>query len=224
MLKNEQTKKQLLDTIPSLITAALIIIFGIVFEQKIIKILPTIFTIIILQLSSQGKRIAFIFGATNCLIYCFGYLEENLLASVGSSIFSFIIQMISFFQWKRNAYKNSTVFKRMTWKSIVLTIISFFVLWIAFYFLYIQLESSYIFLDNTIFVLNLIIPILVCFAFIEAQVINILCCFLTCILWCIIIPSNLSNITYLIMAAYSLFRVIQTLITWIKLYKEQNVK
>ena len=71
---NIKSKKIIFEYLPMSVTAIGVIVCGIVFKQAFIKVLPLIFSLVIMLFNSRANRIGFLLGAINSCIYVIGYL------------------------------------------------------------------------------------------------------------------------------------------------------
>ena len=224
MSKQNNVKKFWIDYFPLLITAIALIVLGIIFKQKFIKLLPTLTSLVVLLLSAHANRFTFLLGGFNALVYSIGYIMEKLYPSAVSAIaISFPLQMASFILWSKNQTKDKTVrVNRMNKKTAVITTLSSMIAWTISYFIYKQLGSSSLILDNTTFVLGIITTVLSMLRYIEFVYISAISLTIDTLKWGIIATGNPANVTYLIFSIYALYRQFQGIRTWQALYKTQT--
>ena len=111
-----KTRKWLINYIPTLLAAALILYFAVAREQSALKTLPTLVTLCVQLLLVSANRYAFLLGGLNALIYGAAYFSEGLYFSMVSAVLiSAPIQLFSFIRWGKNRRKdNSTALKRLS--------------------------------------------------------------------------------------------------------------
>lgn len=216
------TKRELfLDYIPTALAAALIIVFAILREQTFLKTLPTLITLVVMIMSVRANRFAFLVGACNCVLYTLAYMSEEIYFSAINAFFvSMPIQIFSFFVWSRHkdGQTRSTLI-RMKWWQLFLSITAIFPAWAVCYFgLGAFFEGNMVFLDSLIFILGILISVLIAFRFIEGQYFNLFSCVLNLVMFIMLCVENPSNINFLIISVYNLFRVVQAAINWTLLY------
>lgn len=91
------------DLLPLYITATLLVGFGIYFEQKFIKLLPTLISLVVYLLSAHLNRYSFLLAAINSCIYAVGFFLEGLYASVASALITTVLtSIVSFVLWSKN--------------------------------------------------------------------------------------------------------------------------
>jgi hypothetical protein len=71
-------------------------------------------------------------------------------------------------------------------------------------------------------VLGIVSTVMVCLCYVEAQYLNIVSCTMGLVLSFMITSQNISNINYLVIGCYNLFRVTQASVVWTKKYKEES--
>ena len=198
---------------------------SIIFKQMFIKVLPLFFSLAIMLVNAHANRIGFLLGAINALIYIIGYMGEKLYGSVVSSLFGAILQTITYFTWKKHAYKHSTVFRKLKAKYFLL--LSGFIIasWIGVYFLLKTFGGQEALIDALIMVFGFVVPFTDMFAVIDGLLFSVINQILSVVLWVKIVTSgNTANLTYLIYAVYGFYMVVRKCFTWIKLYKEQKAE
>ena len=77
-------------------------------------------------------------------------------------------------------------------------------------------------LDIFLFVIGLVITVLSMLRYVEAPYYNIVSSAANLVMWGLICSKNIANLNYLIMGAYSFFRVTQSVITWTKQYQKSK--
>ena len=77
-------------------------------------------------------------------------------------------------------------------------------------------------LDIFLFVIGLVITVLSMLRYVEAPYYNLISAGANLVMWTLICVGNIADLNYLIMAAYSLFRVVQSVITWTKQYQKSR--
>ena len=207
------------------VTAVAITVTGIIWKQDFIRILPLYFSLIIMFLNSRANRYALLLGSLNSVLYTFTYLYLGLYATaVHAFFFSFPMQLLSFVRWKKNSYKKSTEFRKLTSKQRLLLAASFIVTFCAVYFILDSAGSSYKFLDTLSSLISIIVTFLTMFAFIEYTWLWIPSAVLSLILTAMTMTAHPEQITYLIYSVYSLICVVCSYTSVRKLYKEQEAQ
>ena len=226
MFLKKITKKELfIDYIPTLLVGVLIIVFAILRQQAFIKTLPTLVTLVVLIMSVRANRYAFLVGASNCILYTIAYVNEGVIFSAASAfLVSMPIQIFSFFVWsKHKEGKTRSRLLSMKWWQLLLSIVVIFPAWAGCYFgLGAFFDGNMAILDSLCFVLGLLISLLVAFRFIEGQYFNVVSCIIALVMWIFICIENPSNINFLIISGYNLFRTIQGAVNWTLIKRRQK--
>lgn len=219
-------KKIWLEWVPIGICAVAILVCAFVFKQKWYKVLPTLNTLIILLLSARVDRRSFLIGGLNAAFYGIGFFSEGLYFSVINCLLvSMPLQLFSFFNWKKHADGNSTKLRTLGWKGEAVVISSTVVGCQLCYWLLLpffgggQQQAA---LDIFLFVIGLVITVLALLRYVETPYYNLISSTANLIMWALICVENIADLNYLIMAAYSLFRVLQSAITWTKQYRKNQ--
>lgn len=102
-----QLSKRLVFLVPIFATAALITAAGLYFHQDFFRILPLYVSLFVLIFSAKVNRYAFLIGGLNSILYAAVYFAYGLYGmAVYALVFSFPIQMLSFFRWKSTLTSN----------------------------------------------------------------------------------------------------------------------
>ena len=217
-------KKIWLEWVPIGVCAAAILTCAFIFGQKWYKVLPTLNTLIILLLSARVDRRSFLIGGLNAAFYGIGYLTEGLYFSVINCLLvSMPLQLFSFFSWKKHADGNSTKLRSLGWKGEIIVISSLAVGCLLCQWLLLpffgggQQQAAF---DIFLFVIGLVITVLSLLRYVETPYYNLISATANLIMWSLICTKNIADLNYLIMAAYSLFRVVQSVISWTKQYRK----
>lgn len=149
------------------ITAILIIVTGVMFKQRFIRILPLFISLFIVTLQARANRYAYIAGGLNACVYTYVYIRLGLYASAARALlFSAPIQILTFLNWNRHSYKDSTVFRKMNVKTRIFWTAVLIAVWCVVFAILKFMKSNYAFLDNTCSLLG-IVAVLTMLAYIE---------------------------------------------------------
>ncbi len=225
-IKKETRQKILLEYIPMAVTFIGIVACAIIFKQQVIKTLPVCFSLAIMLFNSRANRIGFLLGATNSVIYIIGYFREGLYGTVISTIFGILVQVTSFFLWKKNAYKQATRFRKLGWKGRTLLVGMLLAAWSTTSFVLWKMNGTEVVLDGLLMVIGFLLPLLQMLAIIESLPLSLLNIFINLVMWLriIFIGGAFENTTYLISGLYNLYMTIRMTRRWIVLYKEQRTQ
>ena len=216
-------KKNLTKTVFILITAVLITVTAIVFEANFFKILPLYISLVVMMLQSEANRLGHLMGALNSILYAVVYYSLELYATAISSLFlSFPMALITFFTWKRKAYKKSVVFKKMSTKVRIYAVLCAVLLWSLIYLLLRNMGSEFLLLDNTSMILGIAVSLLTMFAFVEYSYVGILHIIISLALKLQLTASSIANLPFLVYTCYNTVCHVRSLINVRRLYNEQN--
>lgn len=216
-------KKITTEYIPMALAFIGILSCAIIFKQDWYKTLPLCFSLYIVLVNSHANRIGFLLGAMNSFIYIVGYFTEGLYGTVLTTLVGAMIQIASFFCWKKNSYKKATKFRLLNNKERGLLVVGILAIWGICSFVLYNINGTEYVLDGLTTVLGVIVPIMQMLAIIEALPLSIFSCFIHLIIWIrIILSGNIANFTYLVSSIYGLYMQIRMALKWIELYKEQQ--
>lgn len=215
-------KRILTEYIPLMLTGVLIIVFGIIYKQSFIKLLPNLISLFVMLFNSRASRIGFLLGGLNCLLYTVVYAITSLWGNVISSVIGALFAFLSYARWKKRAYGQSTVIKKMKPLHRTFFIIVFIAAWFALSWGLSLGGGTQPFLDAYSGVSGLLIPILTMFAYIEETPFYTLGTFLSLVMWLMIAAAEPNEITFVIFSIYSCYMAVKRAITWVKLYREQQ--
>ena len=219
-------KKIWLEWVPIGICAVAILVCAFLFQQKWYKVLPTLNTLMILLLSARVDRRSFLIGGLNAAFYGIGFFTEGLYFSVINCLLvSMPLQLFSFFNWKKHADGNSAKLRTLGWRGEAVVISSTVVGCQLCYWLllpFFEGGQQQVALDIFQFVIGLVITVLALLRYVETPYYNLISAIANLVMWILICVKNVANLNYVIMAAYSLFRVSQSVVTWTKQYQKSK--
>lgn len=205
------------------ITGILLLISGIYTGQAFIRMLPLFNSLIIALLQSRANRIAPLLGGLNCFIYGAVYLHYTLY---GSALYVLLVagpvQLLTFFRWRKRPYGHSTVLKKMSTKTRLISGTAAAIGYGIFYLLLRHFGSDYMLLDNTLTILGVFISFLTMLAYVEYTWLNVLSAFLNIVLYIKMLGAYPEQITFLIFYLYSFFCAVKALFFVGRLYCLQN--
>ena len=205
------------------LTAVAITVTGIIWKQSFIRILPLYISLTVVLLQSRANKYAPLIGGFNSILYTFTYIYLSLYASAAYALlFSFPVQILTFFRWSKRAYKNSTLFRSMTPKQRIILSLAFMASFCIIFAVLSALVSSYQFVDSLSSLTGIVVSILTLFAFVEYTWLMIPNCILGIILNVVTTIDHPEQITYLIYSVFSLICVTRGFISVRNLYKEQK--
>lgn len=220
-------KKILLDYLPILFAAVLIVYFAIEKEQSFFKTLPTLVTLGVQLMMCRANRFGFLVGGMNALLYGLGYLSEGLyFTSVNCILISAPVQFVSFINWsKKQTGTNHTELRIMPLRIWIISLAVALAGWaitallLAPFFKDARMPGF----DTFLFAWGLVYSILAALRYVESQYLSAFGGLISIIMWSIICAAQPSNLNYLIINCYSEFMVIKTAINWTKQYRQDQI-
>ena len=220
-----KTRTWLINYIPTLMAAALILYFAVLREQSLLKTLPTLITLCVQLLLVSANRYAFLLGGTNALLYGAAYFSEGLyFSTVSAVLISAPIQLFSFIRWGKNRRTDkTTALKRLNGRAWGIVIAAIAVGFVLCYFLLAPFfaGANYPMLDALSFTLGIVVSLLAAFRYVESQYISAVSTCLSIVMWVMIARSAPENFNYVIISVYNCFRVTQAACGWTKTYSKQ---
>lgn len=207
------------------VTGIAILIAGIVCKQEVFLMLPLFVSLFVMAFQSEANRVGALIGSINSLIYTAAYIYMGIYASAASAVlFSFPIQLMTFFRWRKNAYKKTALFKRMSNRNRVLFFAAVGGAWAVTAGVFFHLDYEYALLDSITFLLGFITPVLTMLAYIEYTYLWIISAVVGLFLSVQMVINDYKETTYLIYAVYSLYCIILAYRNVHKFYQEQQAE
>lgn len=205
------------------VTGVAILVAGIVCKQHFLLMVPLFVSLFVMSFQSEANRIGSLIGAINALIYTATYTYMGVYGSAASSLLlSFPLQLITFFNWKKHAYKKTVMFKKLSARQRVIFSVAGLALWGALAFAFVKLEYEYAIFDSLLFLLGFVVPVLTALAFIEYTYLWIIQAVVGLFLNVQMAFNDLSQITYLVYGVYALYCVVLAYKNVHNFYKEQQ--
>lgn len=204
-------------------TAIAIIVSAVIGGVSILKILPLMVSLIIMLMQSSANRYAFLLGSLNSVLYAIVYVSFTLYSSaINALLLSLPIQLITFIRWNKHACKQSTIFRKMSQRVIILTLVGSGLCFVLMNFMLSSFGSPYMVLDNLQFVISTLNYILCFLAFIEYPYLQVLGAVISTVIYVSMIADDPASIPYLIYSLYSLICVTRAVFAVRAAYKEQQ--
>ncbi len=222
-VKQKRSKKDIFIFILMCVTAVLITVSCIIFEQSFLRILPLYISLIIGMLQSRVNRFASMIGSINSLLYAVVYAHYKLYGSAFSALlFSFPIQLLTFIRWNKNKSGQSTVLRKMSRKNLALLMSGMAVALVAMWFLLPLIGSQYVFLDSASTLLGILIYFLTMFAYVEYPFFMIINGAISIFLHIQMLADKPETMPFLIFAVYSFICIVFAFFEARKIYKIQQ--
>lgn len=225
--KNATVRRTLTEYFPAVLVAILIIVFAVRNEQSFLKTLPTLVTLVVQIMMVHANRYGFLVGGCNAALYGVGYLTEGLYFSAASAmLFSFPMQIWSFFHWRKHSDGQRVSFRLMKPWVTVCTVSGMLAAWWACLRFLSPLfeDATYPALDAYCFVSGIVVTVLMTFRFVEAQYLNLIAGTVTVVMWILIVLQRPSNVNFLIISIYNVILTFKAGVSWTRLYCSQPKK
>lgn len=188
-----------------LITLVSVVGTAIAFKLSFFKLLPLCISLVVMFLSAQVSRYAFLLGGINSVLYAISYFSMTLYTSAAYALaVSFPLQIITFINWHKKSTGAKTELRRLTKKQLILSAIILAVAWITLYVVFSLMNSTYMILDNTSSLLGIAVTILSLLRFKEYAPLNIVSAIIGLILHISVFLNTPSQLPYVIFAIYSI--------------------
>lgn len=195
------------------------------FPSPFYLVLPLYISLFVGMLTSKANRYSFLIGGLNSILYTITYLSLGIyMQAFQAFFFSCLLQLATFFTWSKRAYKNSTVFRRMTKGMYIAFGGSFVVIYFAAIFALKLLGSNYIYLDTFTALLGIFVTVLHLFSFREAPIVHAFSSTFSLSLSLAMSLDNPARLPFLISGAYGAICVWRSIFAIWKLYKEQQAQ
>ena len=207
------------------LTGIAILVAGIVTKQKFFLMIPLFVSLFVMSFQSEANRLGALIGAMNSVLYTITYICMGVYASAASSfLFSLPLQLMTFFNWKKNAYKKTVIFKKMSTKMRIIFVATGLLAWAILAAVCHHLKYEYAVFDSVNLLFGVVVPVLTMLAYIEYTYLWIVQAVTGLFLNVHMVSNDVSQLTYLIYGAYALYCVICAFINVQKFYKEQQTQ
>lgn len=204
-------------------TALLITTTGILFHQSFLRMLPLYISLFINLLQTDINRYASLIGAFNAVIYSAVYYYYGLFAMAAYALlFSAPLQLITFFNWRRKSYRNSTHLRRLTFRQRISISLFLIISFAVLYLILSKLNSAYILLDNATTIFGVLVSLLMLMRYEEYSFLMIPQAVLNLALYISMLPQKPEQITFVVYAIYLCVCSFLTFHNAHRLYKLQH--
>lgn len=205
------------------ITAVLIAITGIIFQQSFLRILPLFISLFVMLLAARVNRYTYLLGGVNALLYALVYWHYGLYASFAYAVLvSSPIQILTFIRWNKKPWGNATVLKRLSNRLRFCIGVVFMISWVLIMGVLNLLDSNYQLLDSSLTLVGILVSILSMLCYMEYAYVNLLTGLLSIILYSLMLKESPEQITYLIFNIYCTICLIISVIKIHKIYRIQQ--
>lgn len=192
-------------------------------SSDVYRIIPLYVSLLVMYLQTRASRLSFLLGGCNAAYYAGVYLFLGLYGMAAYSLLiACPIQIFAYIRWKKRAWGNSAILKRLTARERITWIVGFAALWTVLFFALRALGSGYILLDNTISVISTAANIMSLLYLIEFPYVQCVSHVLNITLYVQMIQQEPKQWTYLIYTVYALVCGIVSAIYMHRLYNKQK--
>ena len=191
--------------------------------SDVYRIIPLYVSLLVMYLQTKASRMSFLLGGCNAAYYAAVYLFLGLYGMAAYSLLiASPIQIFTYIRWKKRAYGDAAILKRLSAKQRLLWAAAFGALWTVLFFTLRALGSGYILLDNTISVISTAANIMGLLYLIEFPYVQCVAHILNITLYVQMVQTQPKQWTYLIYSSYALICGIISAVYMHKLYNKQK--
>lgn len=213
------------ETLPMVAAAVLIVFFAVIRQQTFLKTLPTLVTLVVQVMMARANRYGFLVGGCNAVLYGLAYWSEGLFFSaISAALFSFPMQVYSFFQWKNHSKDGVVSFRILKRRDFLLWTAGTLLGWVGCVLFLgpVFAGSDFLLPDSFLFVSGIVVTILSAVRYLESQYLSLISSVVSIGMYVVMVFRDPADMNYLIISVYNLFRVIQTAVRWTKIYLDQK--
>ncbi len=194
-----------------------------IFPSPFYLVLPLYISLFVNLLTSKANRYAFLIGGLNSILYTITYISfGTYMQAFYAFFFSCILQIATFFTWSKRAYKNSTIFRKMTKKMYIGIGASFVLVYFGAITVLTLLGSKFIYLDTFTSLLSILVTVLHLFSFREAPFLQAASSIIGLSLTLALVAEDPSRWPFLISGIYGCICVWRSVFAIWRLYREQQ--
>ncbi len=194
-----------------------------IFPSPFYLVLPLYVSLFVGMLTSKASRYSFLIGGLNSILYTITYISfGTYMQAFYAFFFSCLMQIATFFTWSKRAYKDSTVFRRMTKKMYLGVGVGFALCYAAAIFVLTLLGSKFIYLDTFTSLLSILVTMMHLCSFREAPFVHAASSLIGLSLSAVLVAEDPSRWPFLISGIYGAICVWRSIFAIWKLYKEQQ--
>ena len=193
------------------------------FPSPFYLVLPLYISLFVGMLTAKANRYAFLIGGLNSILYTITYLSLGIyMQAIQAFFFSCLLQLATFFTWSKRAYKDSTVFRRMTKWMYIGFGGAFVVVFFGSITVLTLLGSNFVILDTFTALLGMLVTILHLCSFREAPFVHAFSSTFGLALSLAMVLDTPTRWPFLISSIYAAICVWRSIFAIWKLYKEQQ--
>ena len=196
-----------------------------IFPSPFYYVLPLYVSLFVGLLTSKASRYSFLIGGLNSILYTITYISfGTYMQAFYAFFFSCILQLATFFTWSKRAYKDSTVFRKMTKKMYIGIGAGFVLAYVGAIFVLTLLGSKFVYLDTFTSLLSILVTVLHLFSFRETPFLHAASSIIGLSLSTALVLEDPSRWPFLISGVYGAICVLRSVFAIQRLYKEQQAQ
>ena len=200
-----------------------ILVTGVLYGCPVYRMIPLCVSLMVMILQTRANRATFLLGGINALYYAVVYFSLKLY---GMSLYSLLVacplQLLTWWRWRKNAYAQATVLRRLTGRQRLRWGLGLAGAWLGLYLLLDAFGSGYLILDNTISIISTAGNLGSVLSLIEFPFAQILAHVLNITLYVQMVVEDPAQWPFLIFFSYAL--ICSSISAWFmhKLYRKQR--
>lgn len=196
-----------------------------IFPSPFYLVLPLYVSLFVGLLTSKASRYSFLIGGLNSILYTITYISfGTYMSAFYAFFFSCLFQLATFFTWSKRAYKDSTVFRKMTKKMYVGIGAGFVAVYLAAIVILPLLGSKFVYLDTFSSLLGILVTVLHLFSFRETPFVHAFSSLISLWLSATLVIDDPSRLPFFISTLYGGICVFRSVFAIQRLYKEQQAQ
>ncbi len=205
------------------VMAAAITASSIYTHQSFLRIMPLYVSLVIMLMQSRVNRYAYVIGGINACIYGVVYIYYGMYGFAANAfLMSCPLQIATFIRWKKRAYKQSVVLRKMSAK-LRIAVAALGILAFAAYYLVLKLVGSASSLwESASTILSLAATLLTLLAYIEYTYLSLASSFANVVLFATVMLTVPEQLPYLIYNTYAFVCMVIQFVSARRLYKAQQ--
>lgn len=203
-----------------IIANIIVLIGGIYQKSELVSIISSVSGVIYVLLVAKERKIAFVFGAINVLLYGLILLKQNVYGGVIYNIFYSLPMMIyGYFAWGKKSKEKNSGIRNLGKKAKIILILVFTIAIIIYSQILKYMGGNQTILDSITTILGFLGIYLMTNKYMEQWITWIIVNASNVLMWIILVNQNITNLPVLLMWFIYLINSIYGYIEWRKKYK-----
>ena len=204
-----------------IIANIIVLIGGIYQKSELVSIISSVSGVIYVLLVAKERRIAFIFGAINVLLYGLILLKESVYGGVIYNIvYSLPMMIYGYFAWGKKAKEKNSGVKNLSKKTRIILVIVFAIAIVVYSQILKYMGGNQTILDSITTLLGFLGIYLMTNKYMEQWQTWIIVNFTNVLMWVILVQQDIANLPVLLMWLIYLINSIYGYIVWKNKYKQ----